>query len=78
MKPKLARGAYYGWWVLAATFVLGVLSGGIFSHSNGIFFGPIKRDLGLSSTQTALIFSLARAEGSFAGDDQGTRAESVH
>ena len=62
-----ARGAYYGWWVLAATFILGVLSGGIFSHSNAIFFGPIKRDLGLSSAQTSLIFSLARAEGSFAG-----------
>lgn len=64
---RKARGAYYGWWVLAATFILGVLSGGIFSHSNAIFFGPIKRDLGLSSAQTSLIFSLARAEGSFAG-----------
>jgi MFS family permease len=64
---RKARGAYYGWWVLGATFVLGVLSGGIFSHSNAIFFGPIKRDLGLNSTQTSLIFSLVRAEGSFAG-----------
>jgi len=64
---RKARGAYYGWWVLSATFVLGVLSGGIFAHSNGIFFGPIKRDLGLNSAQTSLIFSLARAEGSFAG-----------
>jgi len=64
---RKVRGAYYGWWVLTATFVLGVLSGGIFSHSNAIFFGPIKRDLGLSSAQTSLIFSLARAEGSFAG-----------
>lgn len=52
---------------MAATFVLGVLSGGIFSHSSGIFFGPIKRELGLSSAQTSLIFSLARAEGSVAG-----------
>ena len=64
---RKVRGAYYGWWVLGATFVLGVLSGGIFSHSNAIFFGPIKRDLGLNSTQTSLIFSLVRAEGSFAG-----------
>ena len=64
---RKAKGAYYGWWVLSATFILGVLSGGIFSHSNAIFFGPIKRDLGLSSAQTSLIFSLARAEGSFAG-----------
>ncbi|MEE3165932.1 MAG: MFS transporter, partial [Chloroflexota bacterium] len=64
---RKAKGAYYGWWVLGATFALGVLSGGIFSHSNAIFFGPIKRDLGLNSTQTSLIFSLVRAEGSFAG-----------
>ena len=64
---RKARGAYYGWWVVTATFILGLLSGGIFSHSNAIFFGPIRRDLGLNSTQTALIFSLARAEGSIAG-----------
>ena len=64
---RKARGAYYGWWVVTATVILGLLSGGIFSHSNAIFFGPIRRDLGLNSTQTALIFSLARAEGSIAG-----------
>ena len=64
---RKARGAYFGWWVLVSTFVLGVLSGGVFSHSNGIFFGPIRQDLGLNSTQTSLIFSLARAEGSVAG-----------
>ena len=58
-----ARGAYYGWRVLASTFLLGAVSGGIFSHSNGIFFGPIKQDLGLSSAQASLIFSLTRAEG---------------
>ena len=53
--------------VLAATFLLGTLSGGIFSNSNAIFFGPIQRDLGLNSAQTSLIFSLVRAEGSIAG-----------
>ena len=52
---------------MAATFMLGTLSGGIFSNSSGIFFGPIKRDMGLNSAQTALIFSLVRAEGSIAG-----------
>ncbi|MQG10393.1 MAG: MFS transporter [SAR202 cluster bacterium] len=64
---RRVRGAYYGWWVLASTFVLGTLSGGIFSNSSGIFFGPIQRDLGLNSAQTSLIFSLVRAEGSIAG-----------
>ncbi len=64
---KRVRGAYYGWWVLASTFVLGTMSGGIFGNSSGIFFGPIQRDLGLNSAQTSLIFSLVRAEGSIAG-----------
>ena len=64
---RKARSVYFGWWVLVSTFLLGVISGGIFSHSNGIFFGPIKEDLRLSSTQTSLIFSFARAEGSVAG-----------
>ena len=61
------KGVYYGWWVLLATFLLGTISGGIFSHANGIYFGPIKADLGLTSAQTAIIFSMARAEGSVAG-----------
>ena len=43
------------------------MSGGIFSFSNAIFFGPIKQDLLLTSAQTSLIFALARAEGSIAG-----------
>ena len=64
---RRVRGAYYGWWVLASTFVLGTMSGGIFGNSSGIFFGPIQRDLGLNSAQTSLIFSLVRAEGSIAG-----------
>jgi MFS family permease len=61
------KGIYYGRWVLGSTFVLGVISGGVFSHSNGIFFGPIRQDLGLSSAQASLIFALSRAEGSVVG-----------
>ena len=60
-------GVYYGWWVVLATFILGVFSGGIFAFSNAIYFRPIRRDLELSYSQTALIFSLSRAEGSIAG-----------
>ena len=66
ISPSLQR-VYYGWWVLAAVFTLGLMSGGIFSFSNAIFFGPIKEDLLLTSAQTSLIFALARAEGSIAG-----------
>ena len=37
---RKVRGAYYGWWVLASTFILGTLSGGIFGNSSGIFSAP--------------------------------------
>jgi len=66
VKARL-KGVYYGWWVLAATFFLGAISGGLLGSSNAIFFGPVKQDLGLSSAQTSLIFSLTRAQGSVAG-----------
>ena len=65
-KSRLKK-VYFGWWVLASTFVLGAMSGGVFGNSNAIFFGPVKEDLGLSSAQTSLIFSLSRAQGSVAG-----------
>ena len=66
------KGVYYGWWVLASTFVLGAVSGGVFSNSNSVYFGPIRQDLGLNSAQTSLIFSLARAEGSITGPLTGS------
>jgi MFS family permease len=65
-KSRLKK-VYFGWWVLVSTFVLGAMSGGVFGNSNAIFFGPVKEDLGLSSAQTSLIFSLSRAQGSVAG-----------
>ena len=58
---------YYGWWVLTASTVLGIVSGGIFAHANAVYFRPIRQDLGLNYSQTSLIFTLSRAEGSIAG-----------
>ena len=66
LQVRLKR-VYYGWWVLLSTFFLGAAATGVFAHSNPVFYGPIKQDLGLNSTQTSLIFSLSRAEGSILG-----------
>ena len=55
------KGVYYGWWVLASTFLLGAISDGVFLHSFAIFFSPMRRELGLSSTQASVIFGLSRA-----------------
>lgn len=61
------RSAYYGWWVLlGATLLIGISSGVLF-HGASVFFNPIKRDLGLSSANTSLIFTIARAEGGAGG-----------
>ena len=61
------RGIYYGWWVLAATFAVWVLAGGLFHNSAPILFGPIRDDLRLNSTQASIVFGMQRAEGSIAG-----------
>ena len=60
-------GMYYGWWVLVSTFFIWFIAGGLFHHSAPIFFGPIRKDMGLSSTQASIIFSMQRAEGSITG-----------
>lgn len=61
------KGVYYGWWVLLSTSLIFFFSGSIFTHSTSIFFFPVKKDLGLNSTQTSLIFALSRVEGGIAG-----------
>ena len=58
---------YYGWWVLVSTFFIWFIAGALFHHSAPIFFGPIRKDLGLTSTQASIIFSMQRAESSITG-----------
>ena len=53
---------YRGWWVLLGATVLALISGGILYHGAAVFFSPIRRDLNLSSANTSLIFTLARAQ----------------
>ena len=64
---RRVKGVYYGWWVLASTFVIWVLAGGLFHNSAPILFGPIRDDLRLNSTQASIVFAMQRAEGSVAG-----------
>lgn len=53
---------YQGWWVLLGTTLLALISGGILYHGAAVFFSPIRRDLNLSSANTSLIFTIARAQ----------------
>ena len=52
--------------VVVSSFV-GMFGNGSISQGFPRFFTPIQTDLGLTSAQMSLVFSLARAEGSAGG-----------
>ena len=58
---------FYGWWVVVASSLLGMFGNGSISQGFPRFFVPIRTELGLTSAQMSLVFSLARAEGSAGG-----------
>ena len=62
-----ARGAFYGWRMVAAGSAMRMLGGGFHLYGFTIFFLPIPSELGLSRAATSLVFSLARAEGAIEG-----------
>ena len=54
---------FYGWRVVAATSLQGMIGNGIISHGFAVFFLPIQRALSIDRASMSLVFSLARAEG---------------
>jgi len=65
IRGKIA-GLYYGWRMIGIVSALRVLGGGLHQYGFTVFFLPVTNELGLSRAATALAFSLARAQGSFA------------
>ena len=58
---------FYGWYVVAASSIMGMFGNGAISSGFPRFFEPIRHDLGISYSSMALVFSLARAEGGMGG-----------
>tara|TARA_Y100000590_G_scaffold470707_1_gene668078 strand:- start:6376 stop:7665 length:1290 start_codon:yes stop_codon:yes gene_type:complete len=58
---------YRGWWVLVACSVIGAYGGGVYFYGFTMFFNPLKDELGITSAQTSIVFSLTRLEGAFEG-----------
>ena len=58
---------FYGWWVVAAASIQGMVGNGAISSGFPIFFQPIRAALGINYTQMSLVFGLARAEGGMGG-----------
>lgn len=57
--------------MIAVGSVLRILGGGLYFYGFSVFFLPLSQDLGLSRAATALVFSLARAQGAFEGPIAG-------
>ena len=60
---KKLRETFYGWWIVAASFVLFLVVGGTTFYGFTAFFNPIIAEMGWSRAQTSLAFSLRSIEG---------------
>ena len=58
---------FYGWFVLGISSLIIFVANGIFFRGFNVFFVPVQESLRLRQEQTALIFSLARAQGEVLG-----------
>jgi len=60
---KKLRETFYGWWIVAASFVLFLVIGGTTFYGFTAFFNPIVAEMGWTRAQTSLAFSLRSIEG---------------
>ena len=61
------RGAFYGYWVLFACFLLHAVGTGEFFYGFSVFYTPILAEYGWSRAITSGAFSLSRLEGGLEG-----------
>jgi MFS family permease len=53
---------FYGWWIVSASFLLSFYVSGVVFSGFTAFFGPIREEMGWSSTQISLAISLRGLE----------------
>ena len=53
---------FYGWWIVAASFVMYFIGGGIAFYGLTTFFNPITEEFGWSAAQISFAFSLRSVE----------------
>ena len=59
------RGVFYGWWIVAISFVVNALTTGLYWLGFSVLFLPISRDLGVSRAAASLPFTLRGIVGAF-------------
>lgn len=62
---------FYGWWIVAAGFVIEMLIGGLMFHAFGAYVVFLREEFGWSKTMLSAAFSMARAESGILGPVQG-------
>lgn len=60
-------GVFYGWWILGASALTNGIGGSVHYQGFTVLFLPVSETLGLTRAQTALAFSLSRAENGILG-----------
>ena len=59
---KSIGSVFYGWWIVAASWVMFLFCGGIAFYGFTAFFNPIAEEFGWSYTQVSFAFSLRSVE----------------
>jgi PGF-CTERM protein len=62
---------FYGWWIVAAGFVLELLIGALMFHAYGAYVVLLREEFGWSKTMLSAAFAMARAESGILGPVQG-------
>ena len=68
---RAGRGVFYGWWIVAAGFVIQILNGALLFHAYGAYVLPLKAEFGWNRTELSAAFALMRAETGLLGPLQG-------
>ncbi|MCP4756118.1 MAG: MFS transporter, partial [Proteobacteria bacterium] len=58
---------FYGWWIVAVSFVINAFGVGTFFYGFSTFFNPMVAEFGWSRTMMSGVFSLSRLEGGIEG-----------
>ena len=62
---------FFGWWIVAAGFVIELLNGALIFHSFSAYLLPLQREFGWSRTLLSGAFAMARTESGLLGPLQG-------
>jgi MFS family permease len=68
---SLASRVFYGWWIVAAGFVIQLLNAGMIFHSFGVYFVHFQESFGWTRTQISGAFSIQQLETGILGPVQG-------